>query len=67
MAYYETPLDENTYYTLEAECVDNTITVYLDGEKVITYTDPYGFSRGAAALYSYQAATYYKNLEIIPK
>ena len=67
VAYYETPLDENTYYTLEAECVDNTITVYLDGEKVITYTDPYGFSRGAAALYSYQAATYYKNLEIIPK
>lgn len=67
VAYYETPLDQDTYYTLEAECVDNTITVYLDGKKVITYTDPYGFSLGAAALYSYQAATYYKNLEITPK
>lgn len=67
VAYYETPLDEDTYYILEAECVDNTITVYLDGEKVITYTDPYGFTQGAAGLYSYQAATYYKNLEITPK
>ncbi len=67
VAYYETELDSETYYTLEAECIDNTIVVYLDGEEVIRYTDPYGFSCGAAALYSYQAATYYKNLEIIPK
>lgn len=67
VAFYETPMDQDTYYTLEAECIDNQIIVYLDGEKVIEYTDPYGFSCGAAALYSYQAATYYKNLEITPK
>ena len=67
VAYYETTLSKDKYYTLEAECIDNTITVYLDGEKVITYIDPYGYSRGATALYSYQAATYFKNLQIIPK
>ena len=67
VAYYETSLDKDTYYSLEAECIDNRIIVYLDGEKVIEYTDPYGFSRGAAAIYSYQAETYYKNLEITPK
>ena len=64
--YYETPLDADTYYTLEAECVDNTITVYLDGEKIMSYTDPYGFSCGSTGLFSNQAATYFKNLEISP-
>ena len=67
VAYYETELDKDTYYTLEAECIDNRIIVYLDGEKVIEYVDPYPFACGAPALYSYQAATYYKNLEITPK
>ncbi len=67
VAYYETELDQETWYTLEAECIDNTIIVYLDGKEVIRYVDPYGFACGATALYSYQAETYYKNLEISPK
>ncbi len=66
VAHYDTVLDADTYYTLEAECIDNTIVVRLNGEKVMTYIDPYAFVCGATALYSNIAESYYKNLEIIP-
>ena len=67
VAHHDVTLDSGTYYTLEAECVDNVIHVYLDGKQVLTYIDPYGFANGAAALYSNGAETYYKNLVISPK
>ena len=67
VAHYNVTLDAGTYYSLEAECVDNVIHVYLDGKQVLTYIDPYGFANGAAALYSNGAETYYKNLIISPQ
>lgn len=66
VAHYDTKLSKDTYYTLEAECVDNSIVVWLNGTKVLTYIDPYSFVCGAAALYSNVAETYYKDLEIRP-
>ncbi len=66
VAHYDVKLNENMFYTLEAECVDNSIVVWLNGMKVLTYIDPYNFVCGAAALYSNVANSYYKNLEITP-
>jgi len=59
-------LDPEKYYTLEAQCEGNKITVWLDGEEVFTYVDPYGFACGAAALFSHSSEAYYKNLVITP-
>lgn len=64
VAKYDVSLRSDIYYTLEAECIDNAIVVYLNGQKILTYLDPYGFACGAAALYSNMVNTYYKNLEI---
>lgn len=64
VAKYDVALKSDLYYNLEAECFDNSIVVYLNGQKILTYLDPYGFACGAAALYSNMINTYYKNLEI---
>ena len=64
VAHYNVSLDANTYYTLRAKCVDNTIAVYLNDEQIMSYTDPYVFACGAPALYSNESQTYYKNLVV---
>lgn len=63
---YKTSLNADTYYTLEAECVGETITVWLDGKQILTYTDTYVFCRGAVGMYSNEAESSYRNLAITP-
>ena len=66
VATYETKLSVDEWYDLQVDCIDNTLLVKLDGKEVLRYVDPYCFTQGSMALFSYQAETYYKNLEIKP-
>lgn len=57
-------LPAGDWFTLKAEIVKNTITVYINGEEVFTYTDAYAFASGNFGLYSDGAAVTYRNLNL---
>lgn len=52
------------WFTLKAEIKKNTITVYIDGEMLFSYTDSYAFASGNFGLYSNGAIVTYKNLNL---
>lgn len=52
------------WFNLKAEIKNNTITVYLDGEKMFTYTDGHAFGSGSFGLHSNGALVTYKNLNL---
>ncbi len=66
VAYKEISMSPDKWYELSAECIDNRVTAYLDGEKILEYADPYGFSRGAVGLFSHGAAASFRNLKVEP-
>ncbi len=57
---------ELTKHTFKLKVVaeGNTLTIYLDGQEVISYTDAHAFLTGHIGLYSEGAEVVYKNLKI---
>ena len=54
----------NVKYHLKATCIGNVIELYLDNEKVVSYTSSSGPTHGRAAFYTNGAAAIYQNLRI---
>ncbi len=52
------------WFRLKAVIKGNTVTVYLDGKKMLSYTDLHPFGAGYFGLYSEGAEVVYKNLII---
>ncbi len=52
------------WFRLKARIKGNTVTVYLDGEKMFSYTDLHPFRSGYFGLYSDGAEVVYRNLKI---
>lgn len=52
------------WHNLKAVAKGNTVTVYFDGERQFSYTDPYPFNHGSVGLYSISSETSYRNLKI---
>ncbi len=57
---------EMTKHTFKLKVVadGNTLTIYLDGQEIISYTDAHAFLTGHIGIYSEGAEVVYKNLKI---
>lgn len=53
VARFDWEMTRGTTYHLTVEAVDDTIRVWLDGELVITYTDPEPLTHGMAGVHGY--------------
>lgn len=56
------PLDQ--YHKLKVICKGNTITVFLNGKKLLNIVDSYAFTHGGIGLFSVMSEVYFKNLKI---
>lgn len=54
----------NQEFNLKVTLKGNTITVYIDNKKVLSYTDTLGFTHGRIGFYTEGAQAIYKNLVI---
>ena len=57
---------EGEKYLLRAECVGNTIRVYVDGVLYLTYTDPDPYMQGMVGVRVHQCAASFDELCIEP-
>ena len=57
-------LPAGEWFTLKAEIVKNTVTVYINDQVMFTYTDAYTFASGNFGLYCDGASATYRNLTL---